>query len=360
MRGILITFFMLCVTIAQAQKVGGIFKYATVYTSVFASSPMPAQKEYFVTQSGDVQDITIENSYDYKASIGIRRVARYDYENKQNRFYDGQTESTTALSATVGSVRGFEYLAQYDLGRQQGRGYTNQRYFLRYLAKYFIIKGEFYNQGLVKLEYTQVESRARLHVGELDFSVGIAGRQHQAYGYNPIAVYLEQKAWWDLAHDYGYIDNYYGIDYDNDDEIDNQDWWWENSDGERVADTDKDFRQYIYGSLVNDFNAARLSEVGILASLSAIAGLDYYHYEDNFWIHAWGSVLPYHVQVIGDPQFSYSQFVQDNNHWTDYTGGVVLGWKVGKKLGLFAEAEYMNYWGREIFNLRAGINYQFR
>ena len=117
MRNILITFFLMSSMLLHAQKIGGVFKYATVYTSAFASSPMPAQKEYFVTQGGELLDITIENPFDYKATIGIRRVARYDYENRQNRFYDGQTESTTALSATVGSVKGFEYLAQYDIGR---------------------------------------------------------------------------------------------------------------------------------------------------------------------------------------------------------------------------------------------------
>lgn len=358
MRNILITFFIMCASVVQAQKVGGIFKYATFYTSVFASTPMEAQPQYFVNQAGDVMDITVENPFDYKATIGIRRVARYDYENKQNRFYDGQTESTTALSATVGSVRGFEYLAQYDLGRQQGREYINQRYFLRYLAKWWLVKAEFNNQGLVNLNYTQAETRFRLHIGELDFSLGVAARQHQAYGYNPIEVYLETNPWWDLAHEYGYSDNYYGIDYDNDGELDNFNWWWEYG-GERVADTDEDFRKYIYGPIVLDYNKARLDEVGILGSISAIGGIDYYHYQDNFWIHSWASVLPWHSHLLGDHEFSYKMWV-DGDQWIDYTGGVVFGWKLGKRLGVFSEAEYMKYWDRTIFNLRAGINYQFR
>jgi len=372
MRNILITFFLMSSMLLHAQKIGGVFKYATVYTSAFASSPMPAQKEYFVTQGGELQDITIENPFDYKATIGIRRVARYDYENRQNRFYDGQTESTTALSATVGSVKGVEYLAQYDIGRQQGTEYVNQRYFLRYLSKYFMVKGEYYNQGLVDLNYTQVEARTRLHIGELDFSVGLAARQHQPYGYDPIADYLQDKPWWDLAMDYGYSDNYYGIDYDNDGEIDNADWWWQNSEGERVADTDADFRKYIYKDIVNDYNRVMLDSVGALASLSAIAGVDYYHYEDDFWIHSWASILPYHRHIVGGHEFSYQNFVEhdcdedcdEHNHrgvqWVDYSAGIVFGWKLGKRWGIFTEGEYMKYWDRNIFNLRAGINYQFR
>ena len=359
MRNILITFFVLSSIFSQAQVVGGVFKYATFYTSAFASSPMPAQKEYYVTQGGDLQDMTIENPFDYKATIGVRRVARYDYENRQNRFYDGQTESTTALSATVGSVKGLEYLAQYDVGRQQGSAYVNQRYFLRYLAKYFMVKGEYYSQGLVDLNYTQVESRLRLHIGELDFSAGVAGRLHRSYGYNPIADFLAHNPWWDLVRNMGYEDIYYGIDYDNDDEIDNGDWFWLDPEGEKVADTDEDFRRYIYPGIVNEFNKLSIDSVGLIQSVSAIIGVDYYHYEDDFWIHSWLNILPYHLHVGDKEEFSYSNYV-DGTQWVDYSTGIVFGWKPGKRWGIFTEVEYMKYWDRDIFNLRAGVNYQLR
>ncbi len=46
--------------------------------------------------------------------------------------------------------------------------------------------------------------------------------------------------------------------------------------------------------------------------------------------------------------------------WTDLQAGVNLGVKVGKNIGVFAEGEYMKYWDREIFEIKAGINYQFR
>lgn len=348
--------------------ISNFFKYSTMYTSAFANTPMQPVTDYYVTQSGELRDVTIENPFDFTTTIGIRKVARYDYENRQNRFYDGQTEATTALSATVGAVKGWEYLAQYDLGRQQGREYINQRYFLRYLGKNWMLKGEYYEQGLVNLDYTQIETRLRAHIGELDFSIGAAVRQHQPYGFNPIADYLSVNPWWELAFDYGYEDYYYGIDYDNDGEIDDADWYWEDINGVRVADTDEDFRKYIYGDIVNDYNKARLSEVGALGSLSAIAGIDYYHYADDFWFHSWSSILPYHRHVLGDHMFSYEQFadqLENTNHWIDgqwidYNFGAVLGWKLGLRWGIFAEGEYMKYWDRDIFNLRAGINYQFR
>lgn len=368
MKALLTTLLLFYGTMCQAQKVGGLFKYATMYTSLFASTPMEAPTEYFVSQDGTLMDITRQNPIDYKATIGIRRVARYDYENKQNRFYDGQTESTTALSATVGSVRGIEYLAQYESGRQQSRDYINQRYFLRYLSKYLILKGEFFRQGLVDLNYSQVEARIRLHIGEVDFSIGAAGRQHRPYGYNPIAIYLQDKQWWELAYEYGYEDRAYGIDEDFDDVRDRVDYIWYDIDGNKVADTDGDFRKHIYGNIVNDYNRSMYSLVGPLYSLSAIAGLDYYHYEEKFWLHAWASVLPWHQHIYGDHMFSYEKLadnLDNTNHWIDgqwidYNAGMVLGYKLGKRWGIFTEAEYMQYWDRNIFNLRAGINYQIR
>jgi hypothetical protein len=363
-KQILTTWFVIATSMASGQ---GFLKYSTLYSSVYGASPMEAQTEYYVTQGGDLQDITIENPFDYRYTFGIRRVARYDYENRQNRFYDGHNQSTTSLSAAVGAVNGWEYLAQYDRGRQQGRDYINQRYFLRYLNKYFMVKGEFYNQGLVDLNYTQIETRVRLHIGEVDFSIGVAGRQHRPYGYNPIQDYLQQNAWWDLAHEYGYQDIFYQIDYDLDDEIDNYDWYWV-KDGERVADTDEDFRRYIYGDIVNDYNKARFDEVGVLGSLSAIGGVDYYHYRENFWMHCWSSIMPWHRHIIGDHMYSYEQFadeLENTNHfidgqWMDYTFGGVLGYKIGLRWGVFAEGEYMKYWDREVFNIKAGVNYQFR
>lgn len=73
MRNLLITLFISTSAFGQ-----GILKYSTVYTSVYGRSPMEAQKEYFVSQAGEVMDVTIENPFDYRYTFGIRRVARYD------------------------------------------------------------------------------------------------------------------------------------------------------------------------------------------------------------------------------------------------------------------------------------------
>lgn len=345
----------------------GFLKYSTLYTSVYGATPMQAQTEYFVSQNGDVMDVTIENPFDYRYTFGIRRVARYDYENRQNPFYDGHNQSNVSLSANVGAVKGFEYLAQYDRARQQGNDFVNQRYFLRYLAKYWMIKGEYFSQGLANLDYTQVEARLRMHIGELDFSAGIAARQHQPYGWLPIEDFLMDKNWWDLAYQYGYLDQVYQIDRDMDGEADEFDYQWI-YDGRVVAATDADFRTYIYGDLVNDYNKSLLDEIGFLGSMSPILGVDYYYYSEDFWMHCWSSIMPWHKHIIGDHMYSYEQFadeLESTNHWIpgqwmDYSAGAVLGWKIGLRWGIFAEGNYMQYWDREVFEVKAGINYQFR
>ena len=52
---------------------------------------------------------SFEKENDYLVSVGIRKIARMDYENKQNRFYDG-SEQNLSLQSNVGSVKGLEYL----------------------------------------------------------------------------------------------------------------------------------------------------------------------------------------------------------------------------------------------------------
>ena len=35
-----------------------------------------------------------------------------------------------------------------------------------------------------------------------------------------------------------------------------------------------------------------LDAIGIMGTLSAVFGVDYYHYRDDPWIHGWGNVFP--------------------------------------------------------------------
>ena len=352
---LIVTLLFSCNTHGQFFK--DLFKYSTIYASYNESSPLFTPESYFVTQGGDVVNTTPEVQNDFSYSFGLRKIARFDYENKENRFYDG-SEQNTSLSSNFGNVKGLEYLIQYTKGKQRGLEYTSQRYFVRWSKKWFSVRAEVQENGIINLNYKAGDVRLKIPLGKkLSLSVGGIVRTHEPYGYNPIDTYLETQPWWNLAYDYGFTDHYYGIDYDNDGELDNFDWWWSNSDGIRIADTDAGFRQNIYRNIVNDYNETELDKIGTLGTLSAVAGLDFYHYRDNFWLHAWGNVLPKHKHILGNFDYSYELYYGSDN-WTDYNYGVIFGWYITKKLGLYTEIEQTRFWDKDLKFIKAGINLQ--
>ena len=105
-------------------------KFSTVYGAVNGGTSVSDVKTYSVS-SGELQEGVISTPYDYSVTFGIRKIARFGYENKANTFYDG-TESNYTDAATVGKVRGFEYLFEIDYARQQGVDYIDQHHFIRY------------------------------------------------------------------------------------------------------------------------------------------------------------------------------------------------------------------------------------
>ena len=347
---------------APFKFVKNFFKYSTIYASGRVGQPLQeTSKDWYVDQGSNLTDVTEVYPYDYTVSVGIRKIARFDYEIKPNVFYDG-SEVNVGSKSNVGAVEGFEYIFAHDWVRQWGDQYRNQTYFLRYLGKYWVGAIKFNEIGVADLRYSQADLRSRFAIGKFfNITAGVVGRTHRPYGYNPIADYLQYNPWWSLAYEYGYTDNFYGIDYDNDDEIDNFDWTWNDPDGNKVADTDLDFRNNIYGDIVNDYNGTMLDSVGTMYTLSAAVGLDFYYYSDNerFWCHMWGNLLPFHKHIAGDRDFSYSNFI-GQNQWLDYNAGVIVGAKLGKGFGLFVEGEYLKYWDRRVYSGKVGINYQLK
>jgi hypothetical protein len=87
---------------------------------------------------------------------------------------------------------------------------------------------------------------------------------------------------------------------------------------------------------------------------SLVVGFDYYYYKKNFWLHSWGNLMPYHYDDGG--QYSYHNF-NDGEQWYDYSGGLIVGTKITKNLGLFVEGKYNKYWNREWYDFKCGINY---
>ena len=376
----------------QSQFLKGLYddflKYGTVYAAGNVGNAKLEQAKYFVRTNPDnlydipaVVDQTIYHPYNYRFGVGLRKLARFGYESKPN-FYNG-TENNVGLSAPTAAVKGLEYLLHWEKQRVDGNEFDNKRLFVRHTGKYHIGKFESRESGNVGFEYKSGEVRARLPIGnKFSISAGIIYRTHQnPYGYNPIEIWLNEmneeggavNPWWTLGYQYGFVDEL--IEHKNigTNEI-MYHWCWRDPEGNIVAYTDEQFRDQIFGGLMNRFNQERWAELDSFAEIAPIMGFDFYHYKNNFWLHAYGNwIMPYHSYVQGDEKFSYlhrngwSAHGQDGMHamgegdqWDDYQAGLMFGGKVTKSIGIFIEGEYTKFWDSEIFNSNFGINITLR
>ena len=370
-----------------------IFKYATIYVAADMREAYETKyPDYFIRTNPDdlyaipdVIDETIYHPFDFRAGVGIRKLARYDYEIKQN-YIDG-TENMIGISAPTGAVKGFEYLFHYEKERERGEEFDNTRFFLRHTGKYHIVKLESRKQGNVDFQYQSAEVRFRLPIGrKLSFSIGAIARSHEkAYGYNPIEIWLNETMtyidsntgeerelvinnWWELGYLYGYEDEF--TEYKNlSDGQSFYDYIWRDENANIVAYGDRDFRDRIYGGLMNRFNEERWNLLDPFMEVAPIVGFDFYHYRPKFWLHAYANcILPYHHYFKGDENLSY---LNRNNwgkgglkkdsqleQWSDYQGGLIVGLKITKTLGLFLEGEYIKFWDSEIINSSVGLNFR--
>ena len=365
-------------------------KYGTVYAAGNVGNAKMESKEYFIRTDPEnlyatprVIDETVYHPHDYRFGVGIRKIARFDYEIKGANFYNGigEDETTMALSAPTAAVKGLEYLLHWEKQRVNGDEFENQRFFVRHTGKYHILKFESRESGNVGFEYKSGEIRGRLPIGKkFSVSVGAIWRTHQQpYGYNPIEIWLNEEdedgnavnPWWSLGYQYGFIDIPYSSTVYNQDGTTTEmfDWLRQNSNGDIVAYTDIQFRDDVYFELMNRFNQERWAELDAFAEIAPIVGFDFYHYKRNFWLHAYGNwILPHHKYVAGNEDFSYlhrNSWGKGGHNdklageqWDDYQAGIMFGWKVGRKLGVFIEGEYTQFWDSKLYATNFGINIQ--
>jgi hypothetical protein len=379
--GLLAFFFLLSTYNVQAQEVKeldfnkveklrkgfkthkffrSIFKYATFYGAYSEQNSIQGEQTYSISQDNVLTETTIENPVDYSIIYGYRKLAHFSYEDKKQKGYDG-TESPIGSKSNVGATKGLEYQFQYNRGRQQNQEFENKYAFVRYLQDYWFVKGEYNNNELIDLNYVSGEARFRMPLGKkkrLSLSTGVIYRKYQkAYGFSPITEYFEDNSWWDLPLSYyGYTDELYQMTNTSGQSM-GFDWNWYDAEGNQVANSDSEFRNVIMGGLINNYNKEKLAEIEPMADMSIILGLDYYVYRKNFHAHIYANVLPYHKTIEGDKEYSYNEFLGKDD-FIDYSVGGVLGFKLGKHIGIFSEIAMQRYWDREFKSLQIGINYQ--
>ena len=344
MKNILLLFlFVSTVCTAQFKD---FFKYSTFYTSMTMNTSMTEREDYIAIDKG-YEDVTWVSPYDYNLTIGLRKIARMDYEYKVKTFYYG-TEDNVADNVTIGNANGWEYLFNYSFIRNRGDKFTEQNFWLRYLGDKFVAKVQYTDNQRVDLKYSSLDYRFRLNKGNWDFTVGTVFRVHPAYGINPIEDFWVpgENTFQDLAEDFGYASEQWvqGFYVDQN--------WYDVSDGDSIliATSNDEFYNWYFGDAVARFNERELEKLGMQKEISAVVGLAYYKYTPTAWAHAWFNCLPYHY---GLDDYSY-EYDGDNIEWD---AGLVLGTKLTKHLGLFVEGVHMRYWGKEIFEVKFGFNY---
>ncbi len=329
-----------CFIPTQAQFFKKQLKFATFYTAVTGNNSLADVSVYSLTQPSLTEE-NISTPFDYTLAFGVRKIARLDYENRKNIFYNG-TETSVSDAATVGNVEGLEYLFEFDYKRQQGSKFVDQQHFLRYVHDHWIVKVEYVQDGFADLRYFEASQRYRYNIAkEFSLNLGLVQRFSEPYGFNPLDGLQSSEALTLLINEVGYSTDFGGV--------------WTNPNGDIVASTDEEFKLVEAPNALSEYVDRERALLPYQWNHSLVIGYDYYHYTKSFWFHSWASVLPLHVSTKNE--YSYTNFV-DGNTWFDYTGGLILGWQVNKRLGLFSEGKYHKYWNRVWHDFSVGFNYR--
>tara|TARA_R100001224_G_scaffold69817_1_gene42317 strand:+ start:1083 stop:2150 length:1068 start_codon:yes stop_codon:yes gene_type:complete len=321
------------------------FKFSTFYAAINGGTSL-SDRNTFTVNTGQLVSNTIETPFDYSIVAGVRKIARFDYENRENVFYDG-TEGHLGDNATIGKIKGFEFLFEADYRRIQGINYFNQHHFLRYVADNWVAKVEYLKDGFVDVEYFEASQRFKYNLGKkLSFNVGAAQRLSEPYGYDPLAEWLLSNG--NLHYTYLAIQEGYEVLFNDPSVI-----TYLNPNGNVVATSTEVWEEVVIPQVLEDYVEKKKNEAPLQIEYSFVLGFDYYHYEKNFWTHAWGNVMPYHIKTTDE--FSYHNY--NGGQWVDYSGGVIFGYKLNKSLGWFIEGKYNKYWNRNWHEFSMGVNY---
>ena len=404
-------------------------KYSTAYASFSLNAPRYQDDRFSIVGGLSTGALEIlrdkrELKPDFQTSFGLRKIGRFQYEPKRGvksagkggGWYDGQTEQNANESATFGPVKGWEYLIKWSEGRQWGNDYVNQEYWLRYIGDWVMLKVGMTELGLEDIAYGQADLRVHLTPealgNKLHFSVGAKHRQHPVYGFDAMVLDTTwyRGQWWKFAEKaFGIDDNaWFTEEYYNDGdltdldvqlyEIDPEtgdlrpiegggpfwnddgrfvgvDWLWRDPNGKIFAYTDREYFLYHFPGMLEEYIGDVKRKLGNQNETSLVLGVDYYHYANNWWLHAWGNWLPVHyghdmhayhnaahygahLDADGQPhEFEFKDAMWHN--WNDYDMGAIFGVKMKDNLGVFAEGRYLYYWERPAYDIKLGINYQF-
>ena len=358
MRKILLLFFIFFSLNSYSQnELKKIFKFSTFYAAANGGTSLSNVDIYSVTDG--LTTTTIETPFDYSLALGVRKIARMGYEPKEV-FKNGQ-ENSFSDAATIGKVKGFEFLFEVDYKRQEGIEYLDQHHFLRYVSecgndkcvkpiciKNFTAKIEYLQDGFADIEYFEASERYRYkYNNKLSFNLGAVQRLSEPYGYDPLEEWKLSNG--NLHYTYLALEEGYNANFISHDIIQYLD-----PQGNIVAENNEVWEAVVIPQVLADYAEKKRDQQNNTIQHSLVIGFDYYHYTKTFWLHSWGNLMPWHYN--DGSEFSYHNF-NDGEQWMDYSGGLIFGYKYNKNLGVFIEGKYNKYWNREWHDFSVGMNY---
>jgi len=335
----------------KKEDITDLLKFSTFYAAVNGGTSL-SDVDVFSVDNG-LSTSTVSTPYDYNFTIGLRKIARFGYENKAQTFYDG-TESNYSDAATVGKVRGVEYLFEIDYKRQEGVDYMDQHHFIRFSSdegcedelcvNFFALKLEYLEDGFADIKYFEASERYRHRKGKnLSWNIGLTHRLAEPYGYNALDEWMLSNG--NIHYTYLALQEGYTVDvYSNE---------YYSPTGELIATSAEVWEAVVIPEVLSDYTQKKRNELAKTIQHSVVVGFDYYKYTKANWLHAWGSLMPYHYD--DGSEFSYHNYV--DGQWYDYSFGFIYGIKQNKNLGYFVEGKYNKYWNREWYDFKLGLNY---
>jgi len=324
------------------------FKFSTFYAAASGGTSISDVDVFSVTNG--LETSTIKTPFDYNLAFGIRKIARFGYENRANTFYDG-TENSWSDAANIGKVSGLEFLFETDIKRQEGVDYVDQHHFIRYVGDWYILKGEYLQDGFADIEYFETSQRYRYNIGRLSLNAGLAQRMSEPYSYDPLEEWLLDNG--GIHYTYLALQEGYNVDVYNS--------IYTDPSGEVVATSPEVWEEVVIPEMLSDYTEKKRDQLEDKLQQSLVLGLDYYYYKKNFWLHTWANLMPWHYDDGG--QYSYNNYesnawrYMDGKQWFDYSGGLIFGYKLNKHLGTFVEGKYNKYWNRKWYDFKCGVNY---
>ena len=351
---------LLSTTLFGQGFISNFFKYSTAYASFSLNAPRYQGDRFRIVSGLNTGDLEIEREErelkaDFQRSFGLRKIGRFAYEPKRGvknagnggTWYDG-SERNANENATLGPVKGWEYLIKWTEGRQWGDDYLIQEYWLRYISDWFVVKAGWTELGLEDITYGHGDIRLKWSPEVLDkklsISIGAKHRQHPVYGFDAMVLDTSwyRGSWWDFAENaFGWDDqrwyivdsnfNYHpgelvyydpateswipvpgeGPFFNGNGEFIGYDYFWLDENGVMQAWSDREFFLYFFPGMLDNYIEGVKRDLGYQRETSLVIGIDYYHYGERWWVHGWGNWLPYHY---GHDKYSYHNAMHYAGH----------------------------------------------